>query len=92
MGDSEFWKRRYQDVWPAGFEREKKFVKLFESWGLIPIAYGFEALSKDYNPKSPKEKGKPDFFIERDNDRIYYEVTGTNVRSVSPKSELWIRP
>lgn len=92
MGDSEFWKRKYKDLWPAGTKREKKFVDLFKSWGLTPIPFGFEALSTDYNPKSPKEKGKPDFYIEIDNEKKYYEVTGSNVSSVRPQYDLWIRP
>lgn len=92
MGDPEYWKRKYKEIWPEGCEREKKFVELFEGWGLEPIPFGFEALSTDYNPSSPEERGKPDFYINFDKDKIYYEVTGTRVRSVTPYHELWIRP
>ena len=92
MGDPKYWKRKYKEIWPAGCEREKIFVDLFKSWGLVPIPFGFEALSTDYNPESPKEKGKPDFYVDFDDGRIYFEVTGTDSQYVKPYYDIWIRP
>ncbi len=59
--------------------------------GIKVIPFGFETESVEYNPESPKEKGKPDYVIEL-NSVIYFEVTGTNVEWVTDEKNLWVRP
>jgi len=90
--DKEYWKKRYKDKWEEGNRREEIVKTLLESWGFEVVNFGFEALSTQYNPDSPDEKGKPDFFIEYDKNRIFFEVTGTSVGSVTPEAQIWLRP
>ena len=90
--DKEYWKKRYQDKWKDGNHRERIIKTLLESWGYKVNAFGFEALSDDYNPDSPDEKGKPDFFIEINGSKLFFEVTGTNIKTVTPDKNIWLRP
>jgi hypothetical protein len=90
--DKEFWKKRYQDKWGDGNLRETMFMELMASLGFEVKKFGFETLSEKYNPKSPDERGKPDFYIEKNGEKIFFEVTGTNVASVTPEKKIWIRP
>lgn len=90
--DKEYWKKRYKDKWEVGNKREKIFKDLFEKWGYTVKKFGFEALSNEYNPKSPNEKGKPDFFVEINKKEVFFEVTGTDVLSVKPEADIWLRP
>lgn len=63
-----------------------------ESWGYTVFDFGFEALSNEYNPNSPEEKGKPDFYIMKDKRKIYFEITGTDSNNVTKNDTVWIRP
>lgn len=92
MGDPEYWKRLYKHLWKSGSIRESMFVELMHNWGLAPVKFGFEKESLDYNPNAPIEKGIPDYYIVVHGERIYFEVTGTNVARVSPSNPLWVRP
>ncbi len=92
MRDPEYWKRLYKHLWKNGNIREGMFVELAHNWGLVAVKFGFEAESSDYNPNSPDEKGKPDYYIDVGNERIYFEVTGTDVSSITPEMDLWVRP
>ena len=90
--DKEFWKRRYQGIWKAGNKREELFQKNLEGWGYAAKSFGFETLSKDYNPEAPEEKGKPDFYIDYFDKKIYFEVTGTDSPKTSEDDPIWLRP
>lgn len=90
--DREYWKKRYKDTWEAGNQRENMVKKILESWGFKVHTFGFEALSTEYNPESPDEKGKPDFYIEKNDERIFFEVTGTSVKNVTSEDMIWLRP
>lgn len=90
--DKEFWKKRYKGIWKSGNKREDLFQKTIESWGYTVKNFGFETLSEDYNPNSPEEKGKPDFYIEHKDKRIYFEVTGTDSPRTSEHDPIWLRP
>lgn len=90
--DKEYWKRRYQGTWKAGNKREELFQETLEDWGYTAKNFGFETLSEDYNPDSPAEKGKPDFYIEYDDKKIFFEVTGTDSARTSEHDPIWLRP
>ncbi len=90
--DKEFWKKRYKHTWKSGNKREQTFKNLMESWGYKVIDFGFEALSNEYNPNSPEEKGKPDFYIQKDGHKVYFEITGTDSKNVTNNDIVWIRP
>ncbi len=51
-------------------------------------AFGFQALSEEYTPESPEEKGDPDLKIA--SVEIYIEVTGPD-KAIGIKDDLWIR-
>ena len=90
--DKEYWKRRYQGTWKAGNKREELFQQTLEDWGYTAKNFGFETLSEDYNPESPEEKGKPDFYIDYFDKKIYFEVTGTDSPRTSEHDAIWLRP
>lgn len=92
MKDKEFWKKKYKDVWEEGNYREGLVKSFLESLGFQVNIFGFETLSKEYNPNFPREKGKPNFYIVKDGIKIFFEVTGTSVKTVSANSKIWIRP
>ena len=90
--DQQYWKKRYKGFWKAGNKREALFKDIIKNWGYTAVKFGFEALSEEYNPDSPDEKGKPDFYISINKHKIYFEVTGTDSKAVSENDPVWIRP
>lgn len=92
MSGKEFWKVRYKDKWKDGLRRENLIKELLEMWDYKVFDFGFETLSTEYNPNSPDEKGKPDFYVEKNNQKIFIEVTGTDSPRVLPSYSIWIRP
>lgn len=80
------------DKWEAGNAREQKIKDLFSGWGFDVYNYGFEALSNKFTSKHPIEKGKPDFLININGNYVFFEVTGTNKKSILEKHDIWIRP
>jgi hypothetical protein len=84
------WKDLYKDKWEEGNSREKMVAEFLEDLGYQVYASGFEALSNEYNPKQPKNKGVPDLYIMKEDRKVFFEVTGTN--NMNPMDNIWIRP
>jgi len=84
------WKDKYSDTWETGNERENVLKKLLESYGFKPIVHGFGAMSTEYIAEKSKEPGKPDFYIEVNGEKVYFEVTGTHF--ISEYAPIWVRP
>lgn len=88
------WKDRYQDLWGTANEREELVKQLLEDYGYDVEYFGFGAGDDGYIKAQPEahgyEKGDPDLKIT---DRsVFIEVTGTDVASVRPEYDIWIRP
>lgn len=90
--DKEYWKKKYLHKWKEGNKRETIFKEFMKKQGYEVKEFGFETLSEAYNPDSPEEKGKPDFFIEENGQKVYFEVTGTSAPNIKPEDKIWLRP
>lgn len=95
MNDPNFWKERYQRLWPVSSKKEE-FLKriIFEETGLELVSYGLGAGEATFIPGSAKannnEKGAPDFKVSGKN--VFIEVTGPLNSRTKPQSGIWIRP
>lgn len=95
MSDPNFWKERYQHLWPMSSQKEEFLQRIiFEETGLELTPYGLGAGESTFIPGSAKannnEKGAPDFRVSGKN--VFIEVTGPLNHRTMPQSGIWLRP
>lgn len=94
MTDWDHYKKAYSEEWDAGARRERLVAETIERVGRSTRMEGLGAGSTEFISGPAREHGKaradPDILVVET--ETYVEVTGTNVGTVRPESDIFVRP
>ncbi len=94
MNRREYFRDKYEKLWPVLAEREKKIMGMLEKYLGPIVAYGMGSLSTERITGSARDNGfepaDPDLYSPR-YDR-FFEVTGPIPLYMHPCDNLWVNP